>query len=184
MSVKKGTTSALGGGISAGVEVGIDDREWQRLRALGIDDFHVRVGVLAGDDQHDDARQGADGGEGEGIGMLELAAIQQYGSEEAGIPARPWIDAPFKAHPERLAETCGKLAHAMLQQRMDVQRAYALLGAWSKREIQMFVTSGPHIPPPLAPATKSAKGSDRPLVDTGRMVGAVDYQVAQGSARA
>lgn len=162
----------------SGVEV--HDELWRELlaKAHGLDKMHVRVGVLAGGEEHDAGREEG----GEGIGMMELAAIQHFGSPAAGIPARPWIDAPFKAEPAKLGEMCAKLCKAIVTDRMTVARAYALLGAWCKKEIQLYVTSGPHIPPPLASLTVIRKGSDRPLVNTGRMVNAVDYEVAEGPA--
>lgn len=154
----------------------LNDAKWKELRRKVIEmaaGSHVKVGVLAdkGGDQTTDG----------GITLVELAAIHEYGSPAANIPERSFIRRTFDAEKAReLAAMQGKLVGAIVEGKMSVPRALELLGQWAAAAVKKTITSGPHIPPPLKPATVAAKGSDRPLVDTGQLVNSITYKVEVG----
>jgi hypothetical protein len=145
-----------------------DDRVWQEIlrKVNDAKQAHVKVGVLS-DGDHD------------GIGMIELAAIHEFGSPAAGIPERSFIRRTFIEKESELAEICARLSKAVIAGSMTTAKALDLLGAWGASEVKKTVTAGPHIPPPLKEATIAAKGSDRPLVDTGRLIGSVTWEVEE-----
>jgi hypothetical protein len=153
-----------------------NDRGWRELRRKVIEmsaGSRVKVGVLAeagGDKEHGD----------DGITLIELAAIHEYGSPAAGIPERSFIRRTFSEKHEELAKMQEKLVGAIVEGKMDVRRALEILGQWGAAEIKKTVKSGPHIPPPLEPSTVRRKGSDRPLVDTGLMINSVTHVVEMG----
>jgi hypothetical protein len=148
----------------------IKDTIWRKIRAQvsALGRTHVRIGVLGskgGNASHD------------GITMVELAAIHEFGSPAAHIPERSFIRRTFDVERVAVSAMSAKLAKAVVARRMDHTRALGLLGAWGASAVKNIISKGQHIPPPLKPATVARKGSDRPLVDTGRLVGAIQFEV-------
>lgn len=150
----------------------VDSRGWDALkrRLVKLADASVRVGVVA--EQMHDAESG--------IGLPELAAIHEFGSPAARIPERSFIRRTLGDKRDSIATLCARLTGAVVEGKMDEQRALGLLGAYTSGEIKKFVLSGPHIPPPLKPVTIERKSSDRPLVDTGRLAAAITWLVVRG----
>ena len=157
-----------------------DDSQWRKLldRAYGLDEAHVKVGVLAskgGNEVHDPES---------GLTLIEIAAIHEFGSPEANIPQRSFILMTLAAHEEELNEVIAKLARAVVTQGWEVERALNVLGAWVVAKIRNAMTGvGDFIPlwDPLKPATIAAKGSDAPLIDTGRLMQAIQWEISNGS---
>lgn len=136
------------------------------LRTLGTST--VKVGVLSS--------KGGDA-DRDGISMVELAAIHEFGSPAANIPERSFIRRTFAAKEREVAAMSSKIGAAIFAGRMDARRGLEILGAWGATEVKKTITSGAGIPPPNAPSTIAKKGSDRPLVDTGRLLGAITWEV-------
>jgi hypothetical protein len=157
-----------------------DDRVWRQImrhaamKTPEARESHVKVGVLAskgGKADHD------------GITMIELAAIHEFGSPAAGVPERSFIRRTFKEKERELSRVCAALARDYITGKVSLERALNQLGAWGAAEVKKTVTVGDGVPPPNADSTKRRKGSDRPLVDTGRMIDSVTWQVWMGRAR-
>jgi hypothetical protein len=148
------------------------DARWKEIlrTVMRAERAHVRVGVLA-----------SKGGEAEqdGITMVEMAAIHEFGSPAANIPARSFIRRTlvWNAGPW-LPQFVANLAGRVVEGRLDEKKALGILGQKAVAMVKAAIT-GAHIPPPLRPATIAAKGSDRPLVDTGRLLGAISYEVVE-----
>jgi hypothetical protein len=120
----------------------------------------VEVGFLAGATYPD------------GTSVPMVAAINEYGAPSRGIPPRPFfrsmIAEKSKEWPDavqKLLKAHGYAADATL---MD-------MGELIKGELQQSIVD--LISPPLAASTIAAKGSSKPLVDTGVMLRSVDYAV-------
>ena len=154
-------------------DVTVDDHVWRQLkRKLGraVRDSHVKVGVLA-------SKGGGEPNEA-GVTMVELAAIHEFGAPAAGIPERSFIRRTMKNKKRAIGEVTAMLARKLLDQRgFTVRSALEVLGVFAATEVKKTITEGEHVPPPLAPATVAAKGSSRPLVDTGRLVGSINHEV-------
>ena len=150
------------------VEIQFTDH-WRDLEKMAKrHDPHVRVGVL-----------GSKGGNAEhssGITMVELAAIHEFGSPKNNIPQRSWIRSTFDDN-AALAAFSVKIVAALLNGKIELDRALDMIGAFAATEIKKNVTQGEHIAPPLQPETIRRKKSTRPLVDTGRMINAVTWEV-------
>lgn len=149
----------------------IDDRVWrklqrklQRARRVG-----VNVGMIAskGGNQRTES----------GITLAELAAIHEFGSPSANIPERSFIRRTFDEGKKEFEEISAKVAKGIILDRFSVEKGMEILGAWGANAVKKRVTSGEHIPPPLKAATIAAKGSDRPLVDTGVMINAISWEI-------
>ncbi len=155
-----------------------DDSKWQKIRASisRAARAHVKVGVLS---------DGA--GAHEGISMVNLAAIHEFGSPAAGIPERSFIRRTFTVHADELGKVTAKLAKKVVEGAMPVEQALGILGAWGAAKVKSTVRNwtwapedgglGSTVVQELSPSTVEAKGSDRPLVDTGRMVDSITHQV-------
>lgn len=147
---------------------------WKRILrdVKGLDKFSAHVGILA-------SKGGAEV-EGE-LSLLQIAAIHEFGSRRAGVPERSFIRRTFNTKRDELVKMCTRLCREVITRGMNVEKAYALLGQWGAAEVKKTITEGEGVPPPNAPRTVLAKGSSRPLVDTGRLVGAISYEVVSES---
>jgi hypothetical protein len=135
---------------------------------------HVKVGVLLS--------KGGSATTPEGISMVELAGIHEFGAPNAGIPERSFIRSTFargglgSAGFRALSE---KLSKAIVTGKISVAQAYEMFGSWGAGQVKATITEGPGVPPPLKPATIKRKKSDRPLVDTGSMKNSISYEVVR-----
>lgn len=141
--------------------------DYARAKVAEIGRASVRAGVVgpAASAQHGDGP--ATNG--------EIAIAMEYGTPM--IPARPFVAQTF-ADPMRRAELAllqGRLIGAVMAGKMSRDQALGLLGAWAAGAIRATIRDGDFAP--LAPATIAAKGSSKPLVDTGQLAGAVGFEV-------
>jgi hypothetical protein len=158
--------------VSVFVNVKADTKILDRIRASvkKLDRAYVKVGVLGskGGDQKHDAESG--------FTMIELAAVHEFGTSDGRVPERAWIRLSFQTSEKELSAFIAPLAAAVVQDKMDIMRALGLVGQWGVAEVRRTVTQS-DIPPPLADSTIARKGSDRPLLDTGRMLQSVQYEI-------
>jgi hypothetical protein len=151
-----------------------DDSVFEELRTKlrGAKDTRVRVGVL-------ESKGGSTGVEGAEISLAELAAIHEYGAPGAGIPARSFLRETFQGSGgrEALVNFLAKLAKGVISERVEVEKALDMLGAWAVAAIKNRIKA--HIDPPNAPATIAAKGSSTPLVDTGQLINSITWEVGK-----
>lgn len=153
-----------------GGKVRVDDRVWREVRdnAIDLGKAHVKVGVLSS--------RGGDAAVEGGITLVELMAIHELGAPAANIPERAPIRKTFADAPW-LPPLLKKLAKAVVTLRLDERQALDILGQEGVTQVRRTITDGEGLPPPLAEATIKAKGSSRPLVDTGRLLGAISHEV-------
>lgn len=139
--------------------VTVEKGAWRKLYNLlkKVDGASVRAGVLDGD-------------------LAVIAAVQEYGSPKRGIPARPAVRQAFENHRGELVALQAKIAQALVEGKMTEHRAMQLLGMWAVGAIKATYTSEGKFTP-LAAATIRAKGSSKPLIDTGQLVAAVTFVV-------
>ncbi len=153
-------------------------------RARAIKKSRVKVGVLAsgkGGAKHgrSDADVATQGGRGS-LTLAQIAAILEFGTEDGHIPARPALRNTFDAMKPELVELGKKLLGAVIDGKMDVKKALNIMGAKLANGVKRTITSGSGVPPANAPSTIAKKGSSRPWVDTGRVVGAISWEVQEG----
>lgn len=155
------------------MSVVVDDRVWRELqrKLKGLAKAHVRVGVLSS--KGGNASHGSAGS----ISMLELFAIHELGSPAAGIPARAPIRKTFIDKKQEAERITAKLAKKLLANQITHKSALETLGLWGVAQVKNTVQKGAHLTPALKPATVASKGSTRPLIDTGRMINAVQHEV-------
>jgi hypothetical protein len=139
--------------------VTVDRGAWRKLYNLvkKTTGASVKVGVFDGE-------------------LAVIAAVQEYGSPLRNIPARPAVRQTFENHRGELIALQAKIAQAIIAGKLDEVRAMTLLGMWAAGAIKATITSEGNFAP-LAPATVRAKGSSKPLIDTGQLVGAITFVV-------
>lgn len=135
----------------------------------------VKVGVLASDPKGAASEPGGD------LTVAAIAAIMEYGTHDGHVPARPWLRPAFDRARERLIALAGKGLLGVLVGDTTVPIVLGQMGATLVSEARNGITAGAGIPPPNAPSTIRRKGSSRPLVDTGRLVGAITWVVLTGA---
>jgi len=153
------------------VDVQINDKRWRELVAkIGKEMANkgVRVGVLAEKGGNEDR---------DGITMIELAAIHEFGSQAAGIPERSFIRSAFEGSTSEHAQRImmGKTIKGVIEDRMTPDQALEMLGLWGVSRIKKGIKAG--IDPANADSTVAKKGSSKPLVDTGRLLNAINHKV-------
>lgn len=136
-----------------------DLKVWRKLYNLA-----KRVGGVA-------VRVGPQDGENATIGF-----IHEYGAPKAGIPARPFLSQTFQNRRAELIAIQTKIAQGILTGKLDERKAMELLGAWAVGAIKATITKDGNFAP-LKPATIKRKGSDKPLIDSGQLVGSIKFVV-------
>lgn len=156
----------------AGVNFGLKmDRGFDRLKkaleAARARGSYVKAGVLG---------TGAKEDHGGATNVL-IAAVHEFGSPENNIPERAPIRTAFTAHRREYLEMLRAVVKSVYQLKGGLEPGLGRIGMKMAVDIKRGITSGPGLPPPLAPATVARKGSDRPLVDTGQLVNSITWEV-------
>jgi hypothetical protein len=144
---------------------------WEELtaRLADIERHTVRVGVFAAGP----GGQLVDGGE---LTMLGLAAVHELGL--GGVPQRSFIRAGIEHHAGAIAKVQEKLVRKIFAGEIGGAVAAETLGQYAVGRIRDYVLTHPLDGAwANAPSTIVRKGSDRPLVDTGRLMASISYQV-------
>ncbi len=154
-----------------------------RINRINKDQPQVLVGIMS------DAKARSDDSD---LTNAEIGAVHEYGADDAGIPARPWLRPGVEKNHKLYQDVISKGLGKELEGKSALTKTLALVGAKAAADVKNYVTRGPSIPPPLAEATvkrkqaktrKGSKGSVRALVDTMQMVGSVTYKVTNGGAK-
>ena len=119
---------------------------------------------------------------GEEINNAELLYLHTHGSPLQHIPARPVIE-PAIAAPDNKANITAELkeaAQGVLEGRPeDASRHLELAGQVGENAAVRWFTDPRNGWPRNAPSTIKAKGSDRPLIDTGELRRAITHVVEE-----
>ena len=110
--------------------------------------------------------------EADGTSVPMIAATQEFGSDKAGIPPRPFFRNMIGAHGKNWGDDIVKLiaAHGY-----DAHVVLNLMGQHIKGQLQQSIQDTNE--PPLAAATIAKKGFDKTLIETSTMWKSIDYVV-------
>jgi hypothetical protein len=148
----------------------VDDHVWRALRARlsGLDRARVKVGIIGAQASEEHAETGATN--------AEIGAAHEFGT--ATIPERSWLRSTFRDQRKReqLRRLQARLLRDIMNGKITVEQAMGLLGAWGMGAVKATITRDGHFAP-LKPATIARKGSSKPLIDTGQIVGAITWAV-------
>ena len=110
------------------------------------------------------------------IDNVALAVIHEFGVPQKNIPSRPFLRSTFDAKKTEWNALLSRMALGVLRGKLTVEQALGLLGQRASADVKLRITTGNNFVP-NAPRTIAAKGSSRPLIDTGRLVNSISYQV-------
>lgn len=144
----------------------VRDHGWKQLehraKQLEARPF-VKVGVLG----RNDSRAGED------FGNVRLAITHEYG---LGVPERPFLRGTAERMGYAWQKLLEQLGQGVITGKLSTDRALAILGLRAANDVKATIQNSLGLAP-NAPATIEAKGSSRPLIDTGRLVGSIDFDV-------
>ncbi len=126
----------------------------------------VKVGVL-----QNKFSESKEGDEDETVG--EIAVKNHFGTDE--IPPRPFLTLAAEKHRDKWLKLTDKLRDDVMSLKMSETQALERLGLVMRSDVQNMIRDLRS--PPNSEATIELKGSSNPLVDTGQMKAAIDFQV-------
>lgn len=135
----------------------------KEMQALGSK--RVKVGI-----QNDaGAHQGSD------MSVAALAYINEYGTRDGNIPARPAHTNAFDDNRAKLSALTDRLVKGVTEGKLSADQAAKLLGQTHEDNVKMAILT--LTAPANAASTIAAKGSSNPLVDTKQTSNSVRYLV-------
>ena len=132
-----------------------------------LDDLEVRIGYQHGEATEDD-----------GTDICDIAAWNELGTATA--PSRPFMRQSVDNNEAQINGFLQTQKQRLLAGE-SAQQVLNSIGIFQKKLIQKTIVDGSFVP--NAPATIAAKGSDRPLIDTGRMRQSVNYVIKRKGER-
>jgi hypothetical protein len=114
--------------------------------------------------------------------VAEIAAHHEFGAPEANIPQRSFLRAGIDGAQSEIGTAVEELTKKVIDGAMTAEVAAARLGLVGVRAVQRKLIDGPFVP--LSEKTIKAKGSSRPLIDTGQMRRSVMHEVVTDMAAA
>lgn len=142
----------------------METRDGKRLRKQ-IDELmklELRVGFQHGEEA-DDA----------GVDIADIAMWNELGT--ARSPARPFMRQSVDNNAARINAMCKAQLQAIASGSRTAKEALNALGALQKALVQDTIRNGEFVE--NAPSTIKKKGSDQPLIDTGRMRQSVNFTI-------
>jgi len=133
---------------------------------------YVEVGVFESETEKD------------GTPMAMIASVHEYGAEirqKRGtliIPERSFLRSWVESASENTNKLMQKLYNDVASGKTNVVDAMKKLGAYASSGIRKQILDGDFVP--NAPSTIAAKGSDKPLIDTGQLMNSIHYRVGKG----
>lgn len=170
--------------------VQIIDKGWERIkRSLKLrNNSYVKVGFPGEKaEKHEDSD----------LDVAAVAAIQEYGTSR--IPSRPFMAQSFDKKRSEIEQLVDRLDDAIFEGRESTPRALTKLGIFHQGQVRQEIVSGDF--KPLAASTIAARaakvanaiqrkggatttdakrkksGGNTPLIDSGQMMGSVDFEV-------
>lgn len=150
-----------------------DIADWKALRArvktLAAKNAKVKVGVLA-----------LAGANPDGVSLVEIAAVHEYGSPTAGIPQRSFIRRTMDLREEDLRKLMHRISVAYVSDKIDLDTALGILGQFLAAAVKNTIVSEQVVPQliesPAGRRTIARKGSHVTLVDHAHLLNAISYE--------
>ena len=151
----------------------VKDRGWKKINdlynRLRNGKIYVKAGVLSGSDSRSDT-----------MDNVTLALIHEFGTGDGRIPARSFVRSTFADNrPNYEAQLKQVVVKAFGKDPDLLIKGLNLIGLAMASDMKKRITLGAGVPPPNAPSTIKAKGSSRPLVDTGQLVRSITHAVVE-----
>lgn len=115
------------------------------------------------------------GEEENGIPIVLVAAVHEFGSPKNNIPERSFIRSAVNENKDAYTRMNRISLAGMLKGVVTIETALGRLGELAKGHMQQKIRKGNFAP--LQPATIKAKGSSAPLIDTGNLIQSITYEI-------
>jgi hypothetical protein len=122
----------------------------------------VKVGVMGGETN-------------DGVAVVDYAMYNEFGTSR--IPARPFMATTADNNRDKVQEFAGFLVGKMIDRRLDATSVLKNLGEFYQAKIQETIRNAKEWAVPNAASTIAMKGSSSPLIDQGRLVQSIRYEV-------
>lgn len=117
--------------------------------------------------------------EKDGTSMAMIAAVHEFGSQDGRIPERSFLRSGLTNHLPDLTRLNEVNIQKIARGGFTVLTALRQLGAFAASKVQDEIVRGDFTP--NAPSTIKAKGSDKPLIDSGSLRQSITYRVSEKS---
>lgn len=152
-------------------------RGWKRMsvvvedKDLGYKEIVKEVKKLDG--SYSDIGLFGSGGDAS-TNLAERGAVHEFGSKSGKIPARPFERKAFDGNIKEIKGFVSDEYNKMLERKIKAKHLLNRSGEFMEGLMKEEVTQGQFIA--LSPKTILAKGSSRPLIDTGDMRNAIQHK--------
>ncbi len=129
-------------------------------------DSVVKAGILAKDGSENHS---------EGITVFQIGMIHEFGVPEKNIPRRSFIRVPIENNIKEITKLIENNHKLVSENTMSAKTALDRIGIKAQNTIKESFRNNDW--KPLKRATVKRKGSSRPLIDTGQLIGSISYIV-------
>lgn len=147
----------------------VSDRDFgydRIIKELGsLDEPAVLVGIRQ--------EQGVEVPEGSSINLATIAAINEFGTKD--IPSRPFLRSTVDKNRDKYADQLATIVRDSVDGKRSIEDGLERLGLTAVADIQRTITTNDFAA--NAPSTIAAKGSSKPLIDTGRLRQSIDFEI-------
>lgn len=140
------------------------DLGWNKImqNMKKLDNTAVKVGIQSGETTEDGEED-----------LAYIAGVHEFGSSDGHIPQRSFLRTAIDNNEGEIEKLKTSLAGKIVDGSVNPKNALELIGQKVTGMIQENITDGHFVP--NAPSTVRAKGSDKPLIDTGHMRNSVRH---------
>jgi hypothetical protein len=140
------------------------DMGWKKieLNMKQLKGRKVKVGIMGGDSV-------------EGVSVVDYAIYNEFGTRS--IPSRPFMATTADRYRDQTIKVAENIVGNIIDLKYNTDTGLKRLGEFYQSKIQQTIREAKGWAVPNNPETIKAKGSSSPLIDTGRMVGTVRYEV-------
>ena len=118
---------------------------------------------------------------GDGMTLLQIGAIHEYGVPQQGIPQRSFLRVPFRINRKQINTAIAEQFEA-LSGGLDVDVALGRIGVIASNVSKgAFTSLGYGSWEPIQPETAAEKGSSQTLIDTGILRGSITWVIRDAS---
>lgn len=96
------------------------------------------------------------------------------------IPERSFIRSSFDARQNNIGESGDKLMEMVLSDDLEARSFYEMLGQTASDAIKNYLINNVVTPPNTELTVRNKHGKSNPLVNTGRLVNSIDYEIVGG----
>jgi hypothetical protein len=113
--------------------------------------------------------------EKDGTPVAMIAAVHEFGAPSKHIPERSFLRSSIAENMPKYMRLNRASLVRIIHGKATPGLALGLLGEMAAGDAKKLIRNGNFVP--LSPATIRAKGSDKPLIDTGTMLQTLTYKV-------